>query len=102
MSWLAFVGPITGVGGLVVAVLGIFAQRRKQGHTEHVDGRRLGHEELVAALAAQRLRIDDLETERDEERQECREEVERWKDRALKAETRANELFRLIVRHDDS
>lgn len=74
MSNIGLAGSISGFLAFLGVVYSTFVQSRGQDKAGRLDGERLGHDELVDALEAQRRRIADLEarTEQAERRErEC-------------------------------
>jgi hypothetical protein len=78
VSNLQLAGAITGFLGVIGAFYSVFVQNRGVDQSGRIEGERLGHDELVAALQSQRERIADLEkrTSRAEQREaECNRKV---------------------------
>lgn len=61
MSSIGLAGAISGFLAFAGVVYSTFMQSRGQDKAGRLDGERLGHDELVDALEAQRRRIADLE-----------------------------------------
>lgn len=93
-GWIALLGPITGLAGLTIALIGQITQRRSQRHTEWIDAERLGHEELVAALEERRNQIVDLRAQN----QELRELFASERAERIIAESRLAEVLRNLER----
>jgi len=92
------IGPLAGVLGMVVAVVGLLLQRRGQSHVEVVDTERLGHADLVAALEMYRVLVVDLRADMAALEREAAE----WQSKHAACQTKlADLLFLLETRRED-
>lgn len=83
---------MSGLLALVGVVYSAWSDSRSKGHDRELEGERLGHDELVAALEFQRRRIEDLER-----RAENAERMERECNRKLTSlERRVSDLLLIV------